>query len=304
MTIEELAKAKAKSLPNSRLVKYYEAAVPQYHINSVLVMLKAKQISVLQEFILKFVAAGVNNISEIQKFLGMNATVINNAVATLQTNSMISIDIFRSTLKLTEKGETALRDASTIVPEEVEYPIYMDGLTRKVYLDVRKKYKQKEIKDFGFKAIIPCFDPPTIVDLQYEEVKAAIVSFRKIYSFSREKLDGELQEVLSIEKPYIEYSKVNVLVFMNTVNNDEIEIQVYEGNTRNQEYETAFTKLYNNNTRVFDFDIKNEGDEAPDLPLQSILPKEIIDSAIEYSDRTDDLEKEIADLTSQLVGKD
>lgn len=32
MTIEELAKLKANSVPNSILVKYYEAGIPQWHM--------------------------------------------------------------------------------------------------------------------------------------------------------------------------------------------------------------------------------------------------------------------------------
>ena len=42
MTIEELAKSKVNSIPNSKLVKYYEAALPQYHMEAVLIMLKKK----------------------------------------------------------------------------------------------------------------------------------------------------------------------------------------------------------------------------------------------------------------------
>lgn len=55
MTIEELAKLKANSVPNSLLVKYYEAGIPQWHMETILTMLRTKKISVLQEFILKFV---------------------------------------------------------------------------------------------------------------------------------------------------------------------------------------------------------------------------------------------------------
>lgn len=301
MTIEELAKAKAKSLPNSQLVKYYEAAIPQYHINSILVMLKTKKISVLQEFILKFVAAGINNVSDIKEFLGVNTNVINNTIATLQANGMISVDVFKMTLKLTEKGEHALQEASTIVPENIEYPLFVDGLTKRIYLDGRPKYKQKEVKKLNMKAIIPCVETPTIVDLPYEEVKMAIASFKKIYAYAKDYLEGELQEILSIEKPYIEYNKVSVLVFMNTKNNDEIELQVYDGSTRNQDYETALMKLFNNQTRIFDFDLKRNIDDNEELPLQSILPKEIIESAKEYSSKTEDLEREIGNLTSQLA---
>ena len=96
MTIEELAKLKVNSVPNSKLVKYYEAGIPQWHIEAILTMLKSKKLSVLQEFILKFISSGIDDISDICDFLGVNKTTINNAVAVLQKNSLITVDIFCS----------------------------------------------------------------------------------------------------------------------------------------------------------------------------------------------------------------
>ncbi|MBU4439646.1 MAG: MarR family transcriptional regulator, partial [Firmicutes bacterium] len=72
----------------STLVKYYEAGIPQWHMETVLTMLKPKKLSVLQEFILKFVSAGIDDISDICRFLGINASAVNNAVALLQKASL------------------------------------------------------------------------------------------------------------------------------------------------------------------------------------------------------------------------
>ena len=47
MTIDELAKLKANSVPNSTLVKYYEAGIPQWHMETILTMLKPKKLSCL-----------------------------------------------------------------------------------------------------------------------------------------------------------------------------------------------------------------------------------------------------------------
>ena len=118
MTIEELAKQKVNSMPNSILVKYYEAGIPQWHMEAILTMLKQKKLSVLQEFILKFVSYGIDDVLNICEFLGINISAVNNAVAILQKNNLIMVDIFRSKLKLTDKGEEALKEAITIVPED------------------------------------------------------------------------------------------------------------------------------------------------------------------------------------------
>lgn len=298
MTIEELAKQKANSVPNSTLVKYYEAGIPQWHLESVLTMLKPKKLSVLQEFILKFVASGINDVAEIRTFLGMNATSINNAVAVLQKDNLISVDILQSKLKITEKGEDALKEAATIVPEYIEYPLFVDGLIGNVYLDTRRLYTAKELRGFEIKPINAAVEKPTLDGLEYEDVKRAIVSFKKSHAFEQDRLEGDLQEVSDIMKTYVEYKKVNVLVFMNK--SDDIEIQVYDGSVRNDEYSIELQKQYNNHTNVFDFDRHEKEDESEDEALLSILPREIIHSAKSFSYKDSTLEREISNLTTQL----
>lgn len=298
MTIEELAKQKANSVPNSTLVKYYEAGIPQWHLESVLTMLKSKKLSVLQEFILKFVASGINDVAEIRTFLGMNATSINNAVAVLQKENLISVDIFQSKLKITEKGEDALKEAATIVPEDIEYPLFVDGLIGNVYLDTRRLYTAKELREFEIKPINAAVEKPTLDGLEYEDVKRAIVSFKKSHAFEQDRLEGDLQEISDVMKTYVEYKKVNVLVFMNK--SDDIEIQVYDGSVRNDEYSIELQKQYNNHTNVFDFDSHEKEDETEDEALLSILPQEIIDSAKSFSYKDSTLEREISNLTTQL----
>lgn len=299
MTIEELAKLKANSVPNSILVKYYEAGIPQWHMEAILTMLKPKKLSVLQEFILKFVSTGIDDVSDICKFLGVNKSAINNAVAILQKNSLITVDIFYSKLKLTDKGEKALKEAATIVPEDIEYALYVDGLIGNVYLDTRKLYTSKELRKFEIKAINTTVEKPALDTLVYEEVKRAINLFKKNHAYEKDKLEGDLQEVSRVVKTYVEYKKVYVLVFLNNKSED-IEFQVYDGITRNDDYSIALQKQYNNNTRVLDFDSIEATDEETDNSLISVLPQEIIESAKSFSYKDSTLEREIANLTIQL----
>ena len=93
MAIEELAKKYANAIPNFKLAKYYEAAIPQYRMELVLVMEKEKPLSVLQEFVLKFIAEGVDEISVIGKFLGINISAVHRAVAELQKVELLTLDI-------------------------------------------------------------------------------------------------------------------------------------------------------------------------------------------------------------------
>lgn len=298
MTIEELAKLKANSIPNSTLVKYYEAGIPQWHMETILTMLKPKKLSVLQEFILKFISSGIDDISDICNFLGVNKTAVNNAVAVLRKNNLITVDIFYSKLKLTDKGEEALKEAATIVPEDIEYALYVDGLLGNVYLDTRKLYTSKELRSFEIKSINTTVEKPTLDSLEYEEVKRAINFFKKNHAYEQDKLEGDLQEISRVTKTYVEYKKVNVLVFMNK--SEDIEFQVFDGTTRNDDYSIALQKQYNNNSHVLDFDSNDILEAEEDNSLISVLPQEIIESARSFSYKNSALEREISNLTTQL----
>lgn len=298
MTIDELAKLKANSVPNSTLVKYYEAGIPQWHMEAILTMLKPKKLSVLQEFILKFISSGIDDVSDICNFLGVNKTAVNNAVAVLQKNNLITVDIFYSKLKLTDKGEKALKEAATIVPEDIEYALYVDGLLGNVYLDTRKLYTSKELRSFEIKPINTTVEKPTLDSLVYEEVKRAINLFKKNHAYEQDKLEGDLQEISRVAKTYVEYKKVSVLVFMNK--SEDIEFQVFDGTTRNDDYSIALQKQYNNNSRVLDFDSNFISEAEENNSLISVLPQEIIESAKSFSYKDSTLEREISNLTTQL----
>lgn len=123
--------------------------------------------------------------------------------------------------------------------------------------------------------------------------------FKKNHAYERDRLEGDLQEVSRVLKTYVEYKKVFVLVFMNNKSED-IEFQVYEGTTRNDDYSIALQKQYNNNTRVLDFDSKDTADEETVNSFISVLPQEIIESAKSFSYKDSSLEREISNLTTQL----
>lgn len=299
MTIEELAKQKVNSMPNSILVKYYEAGIPQWHMEAILTMLKQKKLSVLQEFILKFVSYGIDDVLNICEFLGINISAVNNAVAILQKNNLIMVDIFRSKLKLTDKGEEALKEAITIVPEDIEYVLYRDGLRGNIYLDTKKLYSSKQLHDFNIKPINAIIEKPSIDELEFEKVNYAIKIFKKNHAYERDKLEGNLLEVSHIVKTYVEYKKVFVLVFMNKKSKD-IEFQVYDGTIRNDEYSIILQKQYNNNTRVLDFDKKQIIDEHTKYSLMSIVPQKIIDNAKSFVYKESTIERELSNLTTQI----
>lgn len=162
-------------------------------MESILTMLKPKKISVLQEFILKFISAGIDEISAICKFLGVHLSSVNKEVAILQKNGLISVDIYYAKLKLTRNGEEVLKEAVTIVPEDVEYVLYVDGLLGNIYLDTRKLYTRKELHSFDIRPVNADVDEPTLEDLVFEDVRRAVNIFKKNHAYEKDKLEGDLK---------------------------------------------------------------------------------------------------------------
>ena len=299
MTIEELARKYANTIPNSKLVKYYEAAMPQYCIDTVLIMEKEKPLSVLQEFILKFTAEGIDNIREICGFLGVNMTAVSTAVAEMQKINLIVVDINDMRIKLTEKGRESLRAVKTITPEEVEYQICMDSFTGNIYIDSLNKYNKKDVKRFELVAVPPFIETPTLSNLKFEDVKAAIDKFRRNNYYSKDKLEGNLLDIAELDKVYTEYNKVYVLVFLNNKTGD-IELRVFEKQTRRQEYENILLQMYNKHTRIFELDQKEDIDDVKENSFYDILSDDIKNDAASYTNRGVEIDKEIEQLKSQL----
>lgn len=74
----------------------------------------------------------------------------NDALAILKEAGLVAVDIYNQKIKLTDRGKIALISAKKIVPEDVEYKVFMDGFTGEVYMDTLKKYQKKNLE------IIPC----------------------------------------------------------------------------------------------------------------------------------------------------
>lgn len=294
MTLEEQAKKYSKQLPNSTLIKYYEAAIPLYKANLVLRMEKEKEITLIQEYILKFLNEGVSSIDEICEFLGVNYSVISNAVAILQSQELITIDIFNSIIKFTEKGKDALKKAKTIVPENIEYDFIIDGFTSEVLIK-NTVYSNKDLKAFEIFALPFHISKPQLEDISISNVKIAIEKAKKtIYSVEKQ-LDGNLIALDSVNKMFPVYKKVSVFIYKNK-EQDQPEIRVFDSETRCQHYEAILLSMFNNKIRIFELDEKVESKD-----YFKYLPEKIQNEAKSYTQKVAILQNELTQLQTQLI---
>lgn len=299
MTIEELAQKNANTIAGYDLVKYFEAACPVYKIELKFTMQKKKPLSILQEFILRFLKENVTSTDTICAFLGINPDVVFNAIADLRANDLLTVDIYRENLKLTDKGRKVLEKASVIVPEELSFSVMMDGLTGDVFIDTKRYYKGNELRDNTMIPLKTAFDRPSIEDISYENLNNAIKQYR-ISNGKNSFFEGDLLSINEVEKVYTEYKKIYVLVYYN-YEKETMELRAFEKSVRRQEYETIILRMQNENLHQIDFDKKTIVDELNERPLLNSIPKEIIEEAEEFENKKGDYQKQIDALKTQII---
>lgn len=299
MTIEELAQKNANTVAGYDLVKYFEAACPVYKIELKFTMQKKKPLSILQEFILRFLKENVTSTDTICAFLGINPDVVFNAIADLRANDLLTVDIYRENLKLTDKGRKVLEKASVIVPEELSFSVMMDGLTGDVFIDTKRYYKGNELRDNTMIPLKTAFDRPSIEDISYENLNNAIKQYR-ISNGKNSFFEGDLLSINEVEKVYTEYKKIYVLVYYN-YEKETMELRAFEKSVRHQEYETIILRMQNENLHQIDFDKKTIVDELNERPLLNSIPKEIIEEAEEFENKKGDYQKQIDALKTQII---
>lgn len=299
MTIEELAQKNSNAVAGYDLVKYFEAASPVYKIELRFTMQKKKPLSILQEFILRFLKENVMSTDTICAFLGINPDVVFNAIADLRANDLLTVDIYRENLKLTDKGRKVLDKASVIVPEELSFSVMMDGLTGDVFIDTKRYYKGNELKDNTMVPLKTALNRPSIEDISYEKLNNAIKQYR-ISNGKNSFFEGDLLSINEVEKVYTEYKKIYVLVYYN-YEKETMELRAFEKSARRQEYETIILRMQNENLHQIDFDKKTVVDELNERPLLNSIPREIIEEAEEFENKKADYQKQIDVLKTQII---
>lgn len=182
LTTEEIVTKFAFSKPGFRVLNFDECALPVFKIVVRALTLERKKIQPIQEGCLQAIAAGLSDPPDIKEFLGLPERVITSTLAALLSNELLNVshptDADKASISLTIKGKNALQSAEIIRPEEHSFPIYFDGLLRRIVsLDRQRTFKPKEVTKNGWREI-PYLPPnrPEISDLKIQHVQQLISS--------------------------------------------------------------------------------------------------------------------------------
>jgi hypothetical protein len=137
MTAEETARRLAGARSGYQLVSYREVALPLFKVDLELLVLEKKDLPPIQEYVLRAVGEGLSGTTEIAGLLGIEESIVRTTAATLLSSDNLVLaggaDGDRThRLALTTKGRNTAVEAAQVQAVEVNLPVWIDGLTRKV----------------------------------------------------------------------------------------------------------------------------------------------------------------------------
>ena len=300
MQIDDLIKKYYNSFPNHQLVKAYEAAVPQFCLNVILTFEQERALPLIDEYVMKFVRCGVNEISNISRCMGMNERIIMQAVGSLHEHNFISVSISNSEIKLTDKGLDALEKMVLLVRNDTEENVIVDSFTDDVSINSpRQFYRYNDISKHDIKALRPRHQMPKIEELNLIEIKQAVSRYKKLKGNTLKSLEGELVDIRDIKKSYTMYKKVSVLLFYNQSDGEIIPL-VFDKATRSEEYEAAVLKSIHEDTRILEVDKIPEEENRLDDEFSKLIPKDIIKEAKKQKHKLELIDNSLTKIRNQV----
>ena len=141
------------------LLDYCEVGLPYWSVLARCEVLARKQISTIDETIMRAVMLGVDEVSELELFLGLDETALESAIVGLVADERIQ-STSEDHLELTEIGQGVLAAAVEIVSREQVIPFDYDGLLRRPIL-VDELIEPRRLRERGLREVPPVPRAPT-----------------------------------------------------------------------------------------------------------------------------------------------
>ncbi|WP_086769818.1 phospholipase D-like domain-containing protein [Streptomyces bobili] len=240
--VEETVRRLSKR-PGYRLVTYREVGLPHWDVPIRCRLLKKKSLSVLDEFILRSIEAGLSVSDDIAGFLVLPVEVVDAAMGRLVVSGHIIAVAGRSNAQpvhyvLSDRGKRAAKELTDITPEERTLRMAYDGLTRKyVFIEKSMRWRPRDLRDLDILEI-PAFpaDPPTVSP---EDTSGVASVLRRI----TETAQHDLLTVMTLDgKREKFFVRALALIFESVDRSEEIYVQFAIDGRVSEEHDLAFAK--------------------------------------------------------------
>lgn len=224
LTDQELAERFRVKRPGLELIAIEDAAAPVTVLNISILAQQKKHISLLEEFLLRAIDAGVCSVDEISTYLGIPANLVEPALVSQLAAHNVVYDSRSRHATLTTSGVREAQELSTVIPVETEVPIAFDRATWKpADYKTRDLIRRGEAEDLG-KILIPA---------KYStRIGTSDVDARDIQKLVRtEKADDRYQvlDIMRVRRSRNAYLPVKMLVFSDNVESEPELLFVVDG---------------------------------------------------------------------------
>jgi DNA-binding MarR family transcriptional regulator len=241
MSLEQILEQTAHARPGYDLVSFKEAGLPVYVLKLRILVLERKELSPIEEAVLKAVRAGLDSPGSIYEFLGLSRTVLNPVLASLNTTELInySRDAADADAKVTlaAKGRLALAEAATVNPQERVVSVCFDALTKKLLLVAPEQLdRSRDMRALGY------FEVPTGSSKRPELEDIPLQDFDKVLarlSVTNEPT-GTLLAVRRIERRELHFLRCVMLFYKNHAQTPEVEVAFWREDGPAMEHEVRF----------------------------------------------------------------
>lgn len=244
MSLEEVLEQAAHARPGYDLVSFKEAGLPVYVLKLRILVLERKQLSPIEEAVLKAVRAGLDAPGSIFEFLGLPRAVLTPTLASLNTAELINYSRIaadaEAKVTLAAKGRLALAEAATVKPQERVVSVCLDALTKKLlFISPEQLDRARDMRQLGY------FEVPTGSSKRPEVEDIPLQDFDKFLQRQAVASEptGTLLAVRRIERRELHYSRCVMLFYKSHTQPPHVEVAFWRDDGPAMEHEVRFQAL-------------------------------------------------------------
>jgi hypothetical protein len=130
----DVAKRYAGARPGFELIHFQPVGIPFYRLGLNSLIQRPKPIGPIHEFVLRSVAAGLDQVDDVAGFLGVERTLLDITVVDLASQDLLDyrLESGHRVLRLTPLGRRSIDELVQIVPDRVELNVGFDRVTWRV----------------------------------------------------------------------------------------------------------------------------------------------------------------------------
>ncbi|MBE9222611.1 hypothetical protein IQ215_07860 [Cyanobacterium stanieri LEGE 03274] len=309
-TEDEISK-RYDNRPGFELVSLVSVGLPVTRITLTVLTLLRKPIPPIEEFVLKSIDACLSSIEEINNFLGLEQSIVKNAMINLRQAENIDLIASQESKfqewKLTKKGKTTLEEARIIVPEERSYPINFDRMLGKPrwYGKLEENKGLLRPKDLRYSNIleIPAYPAKLLEldDLNLNDVEKMIHQIAKDKKYKKEK-QRDFIGLKAMEKRENFFQEAFALVYKQKDSN-ELQIAFAIDGRLSDEHESAFARAKGGKKdriiKQLRENVLNQSRELKSL-AEAKFGSGILEEAEKYEQQITSVREQVQEKTTQL----